>query len=390
MDVRGRGRREFLGLMGAAPEQALAEIRLRSPQLYESVVDVGFGAILARPELGREQRELATVAILAALGGAEQQLALHAGVALRAGLSPSELLALCEHVAGYAGFPRALNAAAVVDQAITDAGLPRPPRMRSVQLSDRETVVAELGETGPAVVLVHALGLDWRMWEPVMPALAAGRRVLAYDLRGHGVAAGSPAPYTMDDTADDLLAVLDALEIEQAHVVGLSFGGGVAQTAVVRRPDRFASLALLATVDQPLDAFEGRARAAEDEGMPAQVAPSLTRWLTPAAIAENGWGVRYARERVLRGDPADWAGAWRAFQSLDVQGRLDTLGRPVLVLAGELDASTTPEIMAGIAERIPGSRYQQLPDTPHMQTLEQPKLVAQALDAFLPSEAAPG
>lgn len=385
MDVRERGRREFLGLMGAAPDQALAEIRSRSPQLYETVVEVGFGAILARPELGREQRELATVAILAALGGAEQQLALHAGVALRAGLQPSELLALCEHVAGYAGFPRALNAAAVVDQVVTEAGLPRPARMRSELVGDHETVVASSGDAGPAVVLVHALGLDWRMWERVMPALAVGRRVFAYDVRGHGAAAGFSGAYGMADVAADLLAVLDALGLDQVHVVGLSYGGAVAQTAVVRSPSRFESLALLATTDYPFEGFEGRAVAAETEGMPAQVAPSLTRWFTPTAIAENGWGVRYARERVLRADPSDWAGTWRAFQSLDVQGRLASFGGSVLVLAGEQDASTTPSIMAGIAERIPGSRYEVLPGAPHMQTLERPELVSAALDAFLPT-----
>ena len=87
--------------------------------------------------------------------------------------------------------------------------------------------------------------------------------------------------------------------------------------------------------------------------MPAQVVPSLTRWFTPAALALDGWGVRYARERVLRGNATDWAAAWRAFKGLDVQGRLEEFEPPALVLAGELDASTTPEIMGGIHERIP-------------------------------------
>jgi 3-oxoadipate enol-lactonase len=129
---------------------------------------------------------------------------------------------------------------------LTDAGLTRPASIRRVRLRDHETVVAARGESGPAVVLLHALGLDRNMWEPVMERLAIGRRVYAYDLRGHGRAAGSPAPFTMDDIAADLIAALDALELEQAHVVGLSYGGGVAQTAAVRDPGRFASLALLA------------------------------------------------------------------------------------------------------------------------------------------------
>jgi 3-oxoadipate enol-lactonase len=384
--VADRGVREYVALMGVAPEEALADLRLRSPQLYETVVNVAFAGPLARPELGRVQRELATIAIVAASGGAERQLASHVRAALRLGVAPSELLALSEHVALYAGFPRGLNAAAIVDEVASEAGFARPPRLRRVALRDHETVVAAVGTAGPPVLLVHALGLDWRMWETVMVALARGRQVFAYDVRGHGSAAGSPVPFTMDDTAADLVGVLDALGLDRAHVVGLSYGGGIAQTAAVAYPERFASLALLATTDDPFPTFEARARSGEVDGMAAQVVPSLTRWFTPAALAGDPWGVRYARERVLHGTAVDWAAAWRSFKGLDVKGRLADFAAPALVLVGELDASTTPEIMAGIHQRIPGSTFEQLPGTPHMQTLEQPDLVATALDRFLPSE----
>jgi 3-oxoadipate enol-lactonase len=379
-----RGRREYEALMGSAPEETLAAVRASSPQLYEAVLADAFGGPLGRPELSRRDREMLTVAVLAAIGGAERQVTTHAAAALRNDVAPSELLAMCEHLAVYAGFPRALNALRDVDQVLADAGAPRQPSLRRVRVRDHDTLVAQSGEEGPAVLLSHALGLDWRMWEPVMPALADGRRIFAYDIRGHGSATGSPKPFTMDDAAADLIAVLDAVDLKEAHIVGLSYGGGIAQTAARRHPERFASLALLATTDHPFDAFEGRARSAETDGMAAQVVPSLTRWFTPSALAVNGWGVRYARERVLRGEVADWAAAWRSFKGLDVQGRLDNLGFRTLVLAGELDASCTPEIMGAVAERIPGAVYKELPGTPHMETLERPELVAQALDRFLP------
>jgi 3-oxoadipate enol-lactonase len=145
----------------------------------------------------------------------------------------------------------------------------------------------------------------------------------------------------MDEIAADLIDLLDALEIDRAHVVGLSYGGGVAQTACARRPERFASLALLATTDHPFAAFAERARSAEVGGMEAQVIPSLTRWFTSEDLAVNGWGVRYARERVRRALPSDWAAARRAFEGLDVQDRLSGFTTPTLVLAGERDGSTT-------------------------------------------------
>jgi 3-oxoadipate enol-lactonase len=386
MNTLDRGRREYEALIGRAPEHALAELRERSPELFETMLGASFGTTLARPELGRAERELATVALLAGAGDCGRQLATHVRAALRHGIDPSELRALCEHVAVYAGMPRALNAVAVVDDVLLDAGVPRPARQDRIRLADHETVVAQRGDTGPAVVLLHALGLDRRMWDQVMGPLAAGRRVYAYDIRGHGAAAGSPNPFTLADAAADLIAVMDALGLGAAHVVGLSYGGAIAQTAAVAHPERFSSLALLATTDVPFPAFRDRAASGLEDGMEAQVIPSLTRWFTPGALAAGGWGVRYARERVRRADPAYWAAAWRAFEGLDVAGRLEGFRPPVLLLTGELDASTTPEVMTAMSARIPQARYRELPATPHMQTLECPLLVAGALGAFLPEE----
>jgi 3-oxoadipate enol-lactonase len=383
-DARTRGEREYEVLIGSPPDATLADLRKANPKLYATLVEGAFAGPLAHAELSREQRELATVAIAAALGAAERQLAIHVAAAMRTGLVASELLALAEHVAVYAGFPRALNANAVIVRVLEEHGVPSPPELEGLGLSDHETTIAHQGSDGPAVVLLHALGLDWRMWEPVMSTLAGGRRVYAYDLRGHGSAAGVAAGHTMDRVADDLFDVMDALGLTRAHVVGLSYGGGIAQTAALRAPERFESLALLATTDYPFDTFDARARSGEADGMEAQVVPSLTRWFTPAALATNAWGVRYAREQVRRGDPAHWAAAWRAFKGLDVQGRLADLEAPALVLSGELDASTTPGIMSAIAERIPGSHYEVLAGVPHMQTLESPELVSEALDRFIP------
>src|SRR3954447_21341687 len=141
------------------------------------------------------------------------------------------------------------------------AGRTRPSAaLERVALPTHETLVAAIGDSGPPVVLIHALGLDWRMWEPVMPALARGHRVYAYDVRGHGAAAGAPAGYVMDEVAEDLAAVMDVVGVQAAHVVGLSYGGGIAQTFATRRPERLASLSLLATTDHPFEAFPERAR----------------------------------------------------------------------------------------------------------------------------------
>src|SRR5690348_12385621 len=157
--------------------------------MYRWLVEGPFAGPLSDPRLSRRNREIATIAILAALGS-EPQLRVHLRAALRHGVTAEELRALCEHTSVYVGFPRALNALAVIDEVLADVASPAAVPTRQVRLGDHTTELAELTGNGPAVVLVHALGLTWRMWQPVIHALAEGRRVLAYDVRGHGAARG--------------------------------------------------------------------------------------------------------------------------------------------------------------------------------------------------------
>ena len=110
------------------------------------------------------------------------------------------------------------------------------------------------------------------MWEPVLRDLAHGRRVLAYDLRGHGAATDAPPPADLRTLADDLQEVLDHEQLTGAHVVGLSYGGAVAQTFAVHHRESVLSLTLAATTDRAFASFEQRASAIETDGPAAQVA----------------------------------------------------------------------------------------------------------------------
>ena len=253
------------------------------------------------------------------------------------------------------------------------------------QRRDVLTVVERHGTSGPPVVLLHSLGLDQRMWDPVVDRLAAGRRVFTYDLRGHGTAAGSSGPFTLRDIAADLIAVLDEFALETAHVVGLSYGGAIAQVAAIESPGRFASLSLLATTDRAFpEVFEQRAAGAEADGMAAQVDQSLARWFTPEALAADTAGVRYARECLLAMQPADWAAAWRSMKELDAQGKLRDFAAPVLVVAGGADVSGPTAVLRQLADGIDAATFRELPGVPHMQALERPELLAGVLDEFLP------
>ncbi|MDR3748898.1 MAG: carboxymuconolactone decarboxylase family protein [Acidobacteriota bacterium] len=105
MDRRMIGAHKLHAIDGERGEAVVRAVRQVSPTLADAITEFAFGQIFCKAELGRRERELATVAILGAIGGAETQLRVHLAAALRSGIDPDELIALCEHLAPYAGRP---------------------------------------------------------------------------------------------------------------------------------------------------------------------------------------------------------------------------------------------------------------------------------------------
>src|SRR4051794_16959245 len=102
-------------------------------------------------------------------------------------------------------------------------------------------------EGTPVVAFSNSLGTTLEMWDAQVPALSDRYRLLRYDTRGHGRSEVVDRPASIDDLAGDLAALLDALGIDKAHVLGLSLGGMTAQSFAVRYPQRLSSLVLMAT-----------------------------------------------------------------------------------------------------------------------------------------------
>lgn len=373
-DVPARAAREMAALLGGRPE-ALDALERAAPRTADALA-AGFADVLGESGLGRPEREIATLAALIALGDTGPQLAVHTAAARNVGIDDSELALLVHHLQAYVGLPRAL-------QAVGAMGLRQVPPEHDVAVGVHTTRVvdrpAEGAEEREPLVLLHALGVDRRVWGPVIDRLPTDRRIIALDLRGHGRAADAPAARTLHDHAGDTAALLDRLEVPAAHVAGLSLGGAIAQTFALDHPDRVSRLDLAATVADPRDAFEQRARSGEADGMAAQVVPTLTRWFTPEALAANGWPVRYARDQIARAAPADWAASLRALATVDTRARLPEITAPTRVIAGELDMSTPPEQVRTIAEDIPGAEFIVIPGATHMVSLQTPDEMADLL-----------
>lgn len=362
-------------------EQAItieSNIRETSQPLADALTGFAFGEIFSRAELGRHERELITIGMLAALGGAESQLRVHLNAALNIGVDPDELIALAEHITLYAGFPRSLNLLKETKQVLKNRGLSLPFYTTRQPMGDHETLVTDTGGDRPVIVLVHALGLDRRMWRDVIPYLVQDYRIISYDLRGHGHAASSLNMTNLQVFADDFITLLDSLQLDKVHFAGLSFGGSIGQYVALQHPERLKSLTIIASTAWKNEAFEQRAISAEVEGMTSQLKTTLSRWFSTTALAENGWAVRYAREKIKRAFVSDWAASWRALAAIDTAQYLANIQTPTHIIAGANDLSTPPSLMEGF-KVIAKSTFDVISEGPHMLSLEKPEALGQLI-----------
>ena len=370
-------------MTGEMQETILASVSTHSPVLAESLVGHAFGKIIGQTTLGYGERELETIAMLGAMGGCESQLRTHLGFALDHGLTPEEIIASVEQVSVYAGYPRALTMLRIAREVLKDKGQELLVA-NAFPLRDHDTCLFDSGGDKPAMILLHALGLDWRMWSRVIPQLTPHFRVIAYDLRGFGDAAFAPQVHDLDHYAQDVADLMDRLALPSVHIVGLSLGGSIALEFALQQPGRVADLTVIAATAWSFPAFGERACSAEAQGMEAQVTPSLTRWFRAGDLAANDWPVRYARNCVRRADVTDWSAAWRVLAGISLDSRLDQIAVPMRVIAGETDQSTPPSLMNRLAN---GSRrsFEVIGDAPHMVALTHPDdLAASILKPVLP------
>jgi 3-oxoadipate enol-lactonase len=239
--------------------------------------------------------------------------------------------------------------------------------------------VAGAGDA-PVVVLSNSLGAARGMWDPQVPALAERYRVVTYDTRGHGDSPAPAGPYTLDDLVDDLVALLDEVGAQRAHVAGLSLGGMTAMRLAVREPERVDRLALLCTSAKPdPQPFLDRAAAVRSGGT-AALAPAIAgRWLTPGFAAANPDLVARLEAMIAGADDEGYAACCEVVASVDLREDLARIAAPTLVISGWQDLALPPEHQQLIADSIPGAELLTVDPGAHLANLEQTSQVTGAL-----------
>ena len=247
------------------------------------------------------------------------------------------------------------------------------------------TLHCEVTGTGRDLVLLHPVGLDHTFWQSLATAAARTHRVIAIDLRGHGRSPPADKGTSLDDYVDDIHATIAQHCKAAAGVLGLSFGGMLAQMLALRHPEDVAGLVLCGCTggfaDEVRPVLRERGLAAERDGMEAIVAATIERWFTPAFRADPA--VERVRQRLRTDDAVSWSAAWHAMSTFHALPRLGEIAVPTLVIAGELDAATPVAGATKLAESIRGARLRVLASAPHMMQIERADDYTAAVMQFL-------
>jgi pimeloyl-ACP methyl ester carboxylesterase len=242
---------------------------------------------------------------------------------------------------------------------------------------------------GPLVVFLHGIGGNRTNWEGQLAHFGARFCAVAWDARGYGGSDDPPQTLKFSDYADDLVRLLDHLNAERAHLVGLSMGGMIIQDFYGRYPDRVATLALVDT-----SAGFGSVSADARRDFLARRLDPLERGLGPADIAPGVVDVLVSkkasaavRERMRASMAAlrveSYKQALHAIISTDFRAVLPRINVPTLVIVGAEDIVTPPADSELLAKDVPGASLVTIPAAGHLTNLESPDAFNAALEAFL-------
>jgi len=242
--------------------------------------------------------------------------------------------------------------------------------------------------SGPLLLLLHGIGSNSGSFRHQLADLSDKWTVVAWDAPGYGRSDDPMQPFTLSDLADHVVRLLDELEVERAHVLGVSMGGVVAQLVFHRHPRRVHSLILVDTnpggggLPEPERSarIQGRLDALErlgPRGMAEARAPHLLRPDAPAELLAE------VTEIMAEVRPAGYRAAAVALGQTDLTALLGGIDVPTLVIHGAQDTVVPPETGDMLAASIPGARFVLIPDAGHVSNQEQPAAFNAAVRGFL-------
>ncbi len=238
---------------------------------------------------------------------------------------------------------------------------------------------------GSPLILIRGLGSNADHWYAQVPDLSRHHHVITFDNRGIARSSDPGGPFTLQDLAHDTITLMDALQIERAHILGLSMGGMIAQEMAIRHPHRVSGLILVVThcggTRQILAADEIRQKLER-----LVVLGDLDAWVQIMALFFANLKIfqhyadastkHPARNKILKRQ-------WDAAAGHSTYDRLDRIKAPTLIITGKKDLLIPPVNSKILAQRIPDAELLEIPGGGHLILVEQPRAFNRAVIDFL-------
>jgi 3-oxoadipate enol-lactonase len=239
------------------------------------------------------------------------------------------------------------------------------------------------------IVFLHGFPFDHSMWDEQLEYFKNDYYCITYDIRGLGKSPVGDGQFTIESFVDDLFAIIDELNLSSPIICGLSMGGYIALRAAERAQERLKALVFCDSKPE-IDNNEGRLKRCagikqiNEEGAVNYVKNFIPNCFSKKFIVNEAVKYNYILEKAALSSPAGVKGSLLAMLSrTDTTGFLKEIKIPTLVICGELDSFSTPEQMKATADKIPGAKFNVIPEAGHISPVENAKDFNAALSKFL-------
>jgi pimeloyl-ACP methyl ester carboxylesterase len=260
-----------------------------------------------------------------------------------------------------------------------------------MQIGNIQLNVEDRG-SGRPLLLIHGFPLNLEMWRPQIESLSTDMRIIAFDLRGHGLSPSTPGPYPMQLLADDCAALLETLGVDQPLVVcGLSMGGYVSLSLYRRHPHLLSGLILAAT-RAGADTDKGKANREQaiatirQQGIQPVIESMLPVLLAPKTYQENQELVQQVAGIMEQTSPEGMVSALQGMMERpDSTSMLGEINIPTLIVHGLDDQIIPISDSETMHTGIPNSRLEIIPRAGHLLNLEQEQKFNEVVTSFINS-----
>ena len=239
---------------------------------------------------------------------------------------------------------------------------------------------------GKPLILLHGLGADGRSWEYQRAVFAEQYRVLVVDVRGHGRSAKPPGPYSVPQFANDMFALLDHLQVDQFHLVGLSMGGMIGFQMAVDQPARFKSVTVVNSGPELVaQNWKERwqivqRRLVLNFSSMEKIGQFIGERLFPEPHQAE-YLVMFVQQ-MRENDPRAYKAATNALIGWSVRAKLNRIQCPVLVISGDMDYTPVANKAAYVRE-MPTAQLRVIENSRHGTPIDQPEAFNTAVLQFL-------